>query len=281
MCRPAALTFFALMTALASGFATSPQPAVGSNPQGSMTLTSTVLAGVRRRPASARAPFVPPPSAVAEPPSALFVRGGSKTRSKTASAASMALSGGDDSAGTAAAGPLSVLSSLWGAGGVCYILLKAIKRVVPIALEPFSKTEGVVPLTSVQLAIYAATCAWFAYVEGYKGFQLKFSPLVASRSRTLVPGTSSFVHILLAPLYSMGLFHATRKRMIVSWSVTLGVAGIVAAVKRLPYPWRNIVDAGVVVGLTWGTLSIMLSYVKAMVTGKNPCDPALPEKKAD
>ena len=45
-----------------------------------------------------------------------------------------------------------VLASLWGAFGVVYILAKAIKRVLPIALEPFSKAEGVVPLTQFQLA---------------------------------------------------------------------------------------------------------------------------------
>lgn len=148
-------------------------------------------------------------------------------------------------------------------------------------LQVGNQGGGVSPLTSVQLAIYVATCAWFAYVEGYKGFQTKFSPLVVSRARTLTVGTSSFVHILLAPLYSMGLFHATKKRMIVSWGVTLGVAGIVAAVKKLPYPWRNIVDAGVVVGLTWGTISILLNFIKAMATGESPSDPMLPEKKAD
>jgi xanthine/uracil permease len=74
----------------------------------------------------------------------------------------------------------------------------------------------------------------------------------------------------------MGLFHATKKRVIVSWSVTLGVAAIVAAVKKLPYPWRNIVDAGVVVGLTWGSVSIILNYFKALITGITPADPALP-----
>ena len=46
----------------------------------------------------------------------------------------------------------SVLSSLWGSCGVVYILMKAIKRVFPIALEPFGKGEGVVPLTQFQLA---------------------------------------------------------------------------------------------------------------------------------
>jgi hypothetical protein len=76
----------------------------------------------------------------------------------------------------------------------------------------------------------------------------------------------------------MGLFHATKKRMIVSWCVSLGVSGIVYAVKKLPYPWRNIVDAGVVVGLAWGSISIFLHYIKALVTGKVPADPALPAK---
>mmetsp|Transcript_8457 Transcript_8457/g.13359 ORF Transcript_8457/g.13359 Transcript_8457/m.13359 type:complete len:281 (-) Transcript_8457:99-941(-) len=173
-----------------------------------------------------------------------------------------------------------VLASLWGASGVVYILAKAIKRVLPIALEPFAKGEGVVPLTQFQLAAYVITCLWFAYVEGYKGFQLKFAPLVVSRSFTL--GFSSPIHhLLLAPLYSMGLFHATKKRMIISWSVSTGVALIVAAVKQLPYPWRNIVDAGVVVGLSWGSISILGGYIISLATGIAPIDvdPALPEKK--
>ena len=46
----------------------------------------------------------------------------------------------------------NILASLWGSCGVVYILVKAIKRVLPIAMEPFSKTVGVVPLTNFQLA---------------------------------------------------------------------------------------------------------------------------------
>lgn len=171
---------------------------------------------------------------------------------------------------------IQLSSSLYGTTGVMYILIKAIRRVYPIALEPFAK--GGVPLTQFQLGAYITTCLWFAYVEGYKGFQTKFAPLVVSRSLTLELSYSKIHHYLLAPLYSMGLFHATKKRMIVSWSVSLGVAGIVYAVKKLPYPWRNIIDAGVVVGLTWGCISILLHYIKALVTGKMPADPALPNK---
>ena len=175
----------------------------------------------------------------------------------------------------------NVLASLWGASGVAYILMKAIRRVLPIALEPFSKADGIIPLTNFQLGAYVLTCLFFAYAEGYKGFQLKFSPLVVARSFTLKPKTSPIHHLLLAPLYSMGLFHATKKRMIVSWSVTIGVATIVAAVKKMPYPWRNIVDAGVVIGLSWGTISILGGYIISLLTGIAPIDvdPAMPEKK--
>ena len=40
-------------------------------------------------------------------------------------------------------------SSIYGTGGVLYILSKAIRRVAPVAMEPFSK--GAVPLTQLQL----------------------------------------------------------------------------------------------------------------------------------
>ena len=101
---------------------------------------------------------------------------------------------------------------------------------------------------------------------------------MVTRSFTLGENDTKWYHFLLAPFYSMGLIHATRKRKIVSWSVTLGVAGIVAAVKRLPYPCRNIVDAGVVAGLSWGSLSILFLYSKSWITGQPPkVDAALPE----
>lgn len=42
-----------------------------------------------------------------------------------------------------------VVMSAWGAVGVGYILVKAIRRVLPIALEPFGK--GAVALSKAQL----------------------------------------------------------------------------------------------------------------------------------
>ena len=84
--------------------------------------------------------------------SPVMVRGGSDSAlsaspTVTSDAGDNAITGEDLNLTTS-----KVLASLWGAFGVVYILVKAIKRVLPIALEPFSKAEGVVPLTQFQLA---------------------------------------------------------------------------------------------------------------------------------
>jgi len=198
----------------------------------------------------------------------IISRGGAKATSLSAE------SGGDGGDGSSKC-PMRMASSVWGVSGVVYILAKAIRRLVPIALEPFK--AGAVPLSTFQLSAYIGTVLMFAYAEGYKGFQCKFSPLVVSRSFTIFNGSGTPIHhVLLAPAYSMGLFHATKKRTIVSWSVTIGVAAIVATVKRLSYPWRNVLNAGAAVGLTWGAISILVHYVQALRTGTMPADPALP-----
>jgi CRISPR/Cas system-associated protein Csm6 len=48
-----------------------------------------------------------------------------------------------------ATGAATIAASLWGTGGVLYILAKAIVRVLPIALEPFQ--AGAVPLKHFEL----------------------------------------------------------------------------------------------------------------------------------
>jgi len=176
---------------------------------------------------------------------------------------------------------MTLFGSMWGSFGVIYILAKAIVRVLPIALEPFKKSStSSLVLSPIQWSLYVTSCLFFAYFEGYKGFHLKFSPLVVRRSFTMVPGTkqgNNPINYLLAPLYSMGLFAATRKRMIVSWSISIGVTIIVALVKKLSPVARCILDAGVVVGLSVGSMSILYCYVRSMITGTLPTiDPCLP-----
>lgn len=81
----------------------------------------------------------------------LMIRGGGGDGSSSARAAST-LSGDDAVVGkdlNLTTG--KVLASMWGSFGVVYILAKAIKRVVPIALEPFFSGDAV-PLTRFHLA---------------------------------------------------------------------------------------------------------------------------------
>jgi hypothetical protein len=45
-------------------------------------------------------------------------------------------------------------------------------------------------------------------------------------------------------------------------------------------PWRGIIDAGVVLGLTWGMVSIVLFAAVAFGTGRFDYPPDLPEQKS-
>ena len=155
------------------------------------------------------------------------------------------------------------LLGLWGVFQVVSILANAIKRLVPVALQPFQQND----LQPMHWVMYVVWCIIMGYSEGYRAFQLKFSPMVVSRAFDLV-NKSSFLNLLLSGPYCMGMFNASRKRMIVSWSITAGVFSLVKLVKFLPYPYRSIVDAGVVVGLSYGTLSIVALTVKALFGGK-------------
>ncbi|EWM27568.1 hypothetical protein Naga_100015g35 [Nannochloropsis gaditana] len=170
------------------------------------------------------------------------------------------------------------LSALWGVVGVVAMLSNAIRRLLPIALEPFKKTATPTAFTPLHWAQYVGFALIMAYAEGYKGFQLKFSPLVVKRALTLGP-RSPLLHKVLAAPYSMGLFHASKKRQIVSWTIALGVIGLVKAVKTLAFPYRSIVDAGVVAGLSWGALSIAGIYAQALRGHVPSIDPALPDVK--
>jgi hypothetical protein len=158
----------------------------------------------------------------------------------------------------------------WGVLTVLFVLGNAIKRVLPIALQPFSQKD----LSPLQWVTYGIFSLFMAYAEGYKAFQLKFSPLVVRRAIDLNE-RRNFLNTLFAGFYSMGLFGATKKRMITSWALSAGVFALVSIVKRLPYPWRSIIDGGVVVGLTYGSLSICWNYLRSFMGIIPDIDPCL------
>lgn len=267
----------------------------------------------------------------------------------------------------------SKLVLAWAVFGVSAYLSYGVKKVVPIV------RQGVAAITSpFQWVLLVATLGFFAYVEGYKGFQLGFSPRVVSRawavsevrgrvsakellgkyglayllsslSLSAISFTSFYFlvrngvnvaslmaaiglpvggkatsagavaiayalhkaaspvrfpptlaltlaaarkmgkdvddvqdmlpvwHKVLAPAFCIGYFHGTKKRVISSWCVTTVVFLTVVGVKRLGNPYRAIIDAGVIVGLAWGVVSILVIYTKSLIAGRPPAyDPSLP-----
>ncbi|HEY5928009.1 MAG TPA: hypothetical protein VIV11_40260 [Kofleriaceae bacterium] len=166
------------------------------------------------------------------------------------------------------------LPALWGIAGVVALLANAIYRLTPYALELAELSLG-----TVELVALVGWIALNAYSEGYRGFQRMFSPRVVARAQALDADPRPWL-VVLAPLYCMGLVHATRKRLIISWVLTLAIVAIVVVVRRLDQPWRGIIDAGVVVGLAWGAISIVYFAARSVAGHTMPVSPDLPPQAA-
>lgn len=163
---------------------------------------------------------------------------------------------------------------LWAVLGVIAILVESVVRLLPRALEPI--LDGSLELPGV--LAYVAAIVLLAYTEGYRGFQRRFSPRVVVRALALAQ-RGGWLLIALAPLMAMGLIHATRRRLIGSWVLVLCIVTLILLVGLLEQPWRGAVDAGVVVGLSWGTVATLVPMAQAL-RGKIPTiDPDLPAEE--
>lgn len=141
------------------------------------------------------------------------------------------------------------------------LLSFAIYRLAPMALA-----LGDIQLSLVHWLSLAFSVCYMAYAEGYRGFHLAFAPRVVVRARFL-RNNPRLAHIILAPLFCMGYLYATRKRKILSYSLTAMIICFVVIARMLPQPWRGILDAGVVVGLCLGIISILYFLI---LTSRNP-----------
>lgn len=166
---------------------------------------------------------------------------------------------------------LKTFSALWGVSGVALLLGSAIYRLAPLAWEALNSRLCWHHMIFLLLAL-----TFMAYFEGYRAFQQGFSPRVAARARYLWTH-SNLVHAAFAPLFCMGYFHAPRRRRITSISVTAGIIILVVLVRLLPQPWRGIIDAGVVVGLAWGLITLGVFSVQAFTCDRFDYSPDLPQ----
>lgn len=162
-------------------------------------------------------------------------------------------------------------AAVWGILGVLALLGRALWRLTPIAVEPLRSGQ----MSGLQAAIYAAWVVFNAYFEGYRAFQLRFSPRVVQRALHLADNPRR-AHVLLAPIFCMGFFHATRKTRALAWGTALMVIGFITLLRYVPQPWRGIVDGGVVVALLWGSLAIVYYFVRGLLGHSVPGSAELP-----
>jgi hypothetical protein len=154
---------------------------------------------------------------------------------------------------------MSVGIAIWGVLGVALMLCRALYQLTPLALEPIVSSS----LAPPQWVLLAAWVGFNAYAEGYVGFHQKFSPRVVGRALHLGRNPTP-LRVLFAAPYCIGLFDAPRKTMITAWTLVLLIAAVVFGVRHVPQPWRGIIDAGVVVGLGIGLVSLLARFFVAL-----------------
>ncbi|MFW2403378.1 MAG: hypothetical protein ACN4GT_01345 [Gammaproteobacteria bacterium] len=165
-------------------------------------------------------------------------------------------------------------AAVWGAAGGAAVCAYAVWRLAPIAAEAFEMS-----LSPLQWAVLLANVLFMAWSEGYRGFQKKFAPRVAARALYLYRSAEPLWVRILAPMFCFGYFRAARRTRLIAWWATIGIVILVVLVDQLVQPWRGIIDAGVVVGLTWGIASLLVNYTKAWLTGDYPASPEVPDDR--
>ena len=152
---------------------------------------------------------------------------------------------------------LRYIAVVWGITGIGLLLGSAIYRLSAIGLDTFDYT-----LEWYHWLAMVACIVFMGFAEGYRGFQQAWSPRVAARILYLSQNVTP-LRLVLAPLFCMGFFSIIRKRMVVTYSLTLGIIVMVLLVHQLAQPWRGIIDLGVVTGLIWGLSSLFLFTLQA------------------
>jgi hypothetical protein len=169
---------------------------------------------------------------------------------------------------------MSLVAALWGVVGVAMLLAYAIYRLSSRVLEALN-----VPLDWYHWLALLLWVGIMAYSEGYRGFQKAFSPRVAARARYLHAHVDNKIYWLLSPFFVASYLHTTPRRRLSAVLLTSGIVLLVMLVGRLSQPWRGIIDAGVVVGLTWGLISLVLLTYQALTAEEFDVSPDLPEPK--
>ncbi len=167
---------------------------------------------------------------------------------------------------------IGICGALWGVVGVVALLSFAVLRLMGRVIDMFAyELRWYHWLTLILVVLF------MAYTEGYRGFQGAFSPRVAARAK-YVYHSPRLLHVLAAPVFCMGYFHIHRRRQTGVFLLTSFIVLILALMRFVDQPWKGIVDAGVVVGLTWGIVSVGVYSVLAFTSEAFCHSPEVPEQ---
>jgi hypothetical protein len=167
---------------------------------------------------------------------------------------------------------VGVCGALWGVAGVLALLGFAVLRLMGRVIDMFGYDLRWYHWLTLLLVVF-----FMAYTEGYRGFQRAFSPRVAARAK-YVYHFPRLLHVLAAPVFCMGYFHIHRRRQIGIFVLTSLIVLIIGLMRFVDQPWQGIVDAGVVVGLTWGIVSVGVYSVLAFTSTAFCYAPEVPEQ---
>jgi len=160
------------------------------------------------------------------------------------------------------------LVAVWGIGGVLVILAVSVWRLAERTMGLDLATLG-----PVHWVFEAFWLVFMLYTEAWRGFHKQFSPRVVQRALEL---PNRPLLIIGAPLVCMGLFYATRKRLIIARGLVVGIVALVLIIRQVPDPWRQLVDLGVTVGLGAGTLSLAWFALRAAMGRPPGVEPDFP-----
>lgn len=155
---------------------------------------------------------------------------------------------------------LGALSAYWGVTGVLLMLGSALYRLVPVAADSLRSD-----LDAQHWIVLVVGVAVMGYAEGYRGFQRSFAPRVAQRA-LLLQRQPRWDLALAAPAYCIGVIAAPRREVIGRLALIAMIVGFVVAVRLLEPPWRGLIDVGVIVGLSWGAVSVAVHARRALTS---------------
>mmetsp|Transcript_18947 Transcript_18947/g.34752 ORF Transcript_18947/g.34752 Transcript_18947/m.34752 type:complete len:212 (-) Transcript_18947:116-751(-) len=161
----------------------------------------------------------------------------------------------------------TLIIQVWALGAWILLFFDCVVMQAHHAFEP--ARDGLV-LTVGQWIGYVVIASSIFLVEGLGAFQRGFSPMLVRRTRELT-AASRWYEIVLGPAFIAGLFAATPRRLFKSWLLmAILIPGLALTVPLLPQPWRAAVDAGVALGLGWGTAVILVLASSAAFRGQWP-----------